>query len=55
MVAIDLSKQQTLDADAKAIQKINFAGNLKNNAVIFFINEEGRETVLDLPQRTIKL
>ena len=28
MIAIDLSKQQVLDADPKAIQQINFPGNL---------------------------
>ena len=28
MIAIDLSKQQTLDADLKSIQQINFTGNL---------------------------
>ena len=28
MITIDLSKQQTLDADPKAIQQINFAENL---------------------------
>ena len=28
MIAIDLSKQQGLDADPKAIQQINFTGNL---------------------------
>ena len=28
MIAIDLSKQQALDSDPKAIQKINFTGNL---------------------------
>ena len=28
MIAIDLSKQQTLDADPKSIQKINFTGSL---------------------------
>ena len=31
MIAIDLSKQQALDAYPKAIQQINFAGNLKGN------------------------
>ena len=31
MMAIDLSKQQALDADPKAIQKINFTGNLSGN------------------------
>ena len=28
MTTIDLSKQQALDADPKAIQQINFTGNL---------------------------
>ena len=28
-IGIDLSKQQALDADPKAIQKINFTGNLE--------------------------
>ena len=28
LMVIDLNKQQALDADTKAIQKINFAGNL---------------------------
>ena len=30
MIAIDLSKQQELDSDPKAIQQINFTGNLEN-------------------------
>ena len=28
MIAIDLSKQQALDADPRAIQQINFTANL---------------------------
>ena len=28
MIATDLSKQQTLEADLKAIQQISFTGNL---------------------------
>ena len=28
MIAIDLSKQQALDTDPRAIQQINFTGNL---------------------------
>ena len=31
MIAIDLTKQQALDDYPKAIQQINFAGNLKDN------------------------
>ena len=30
MIAIDLSKQQALDADRKAIQQINFTGNINH-------------------------
>ena len=39
MIAIDLSKQQALDADPKAIQQINFIGNLdgNNKRLMFFI------------------
>ena len=47
MIATDLSKQQALDADPKAIQQINFTENSDraNNTRIFFILEEVRETV----------
>ena len=55
MIAIGLSKQQALDADPKAIQQINFTGNLENTAVKFFINEESKETVLDFSQGTVKI
>ena len=37
MIAIDLSKQQALDADPKTIQQINFTGNLEQQAAIFLL------------------
>ena len=39
IIAIDLSKQQVLDSDPKAIQQINFTENLERcgNTAIFFI------------------
>ena len=42
MTEIYLSKQQALDADLKAKQKINFTGNLdgNDNRLLFFIDEE---------------
>ena len=48
MIAIDLRIQQALDADPKAIQKINFTGNLAPaaGATMFFIIKEGKEPVL---------
>ena len=32
MIAIDLSKQQALDVDLKAIQQFNYTGNLNRAA-----------------------
>ena len=57
MIAIYLSKQQALDADPKAMQQINFTGNLARaaGAIIFFIIEEAKETVLDFSQETVKM
>ena len=48
MIAIDLSKQQALDADPKAIQQINFTGNLDQagNTTMFFIIEEEKGTIV---------
>ena len=54
MIAIDLSKQQALDADPKAIQQINFTANLDRAGNMFFIVEEAKETVLDFSQGTVK-
>ena len=54
MIATDLSKQQALDADLKAIQQINFTGNLEQQATIFFIIEGAKETVLDFSEGTVK-
>ena len=44
MIAIDLSKQEELDTDPKAIQQINFTGNLDRGVTIFFVNKEEKET-----------
>ena len=57
MIAIDLSKQQALDADPKAIQQINFIANLDRAGYtrIYFILEEAKETVLDFSQGTVKV
>ena len=57
MVAVDLSKQQVLDADPRAIQQINFAANLDRagNTRVYFILEEPKETILDFSQGTVKV
>ena len=57
MIAIDLSKQQVLDTDPKAIQQINFTANLDQagNTTMFFIIGEVKETILSFSQRTVKV
>ena len=57
VLGIDLSKQQKLDADPKAIQQINFTGNLDRaeGLTMFFIIEEAKETVLDFSKGTVKV
>ena len=50
VIAIDLSIQEALGADLKAIQQINFTENLAQNPVanttMFFVTEEAKETIL---------
>ena len=57
MIAVDLSKQQALDADPRAIQQINFTANLDRagNTTVYFILEEAKETILDFSQGTVKV
>ena len=56
-IAIDLSKQQAINADPKAIQQINFTGNLHwaECARVFCIIEEAKETILDFSHGTVKV
>ena len=57
MIAIDLSKEQALDAGPREIQQINFTVNLDRagNTRIYFILEEAKETILDFSQGTVKV
>ena len=57
MIAVDLSKQQALDTDLRAIQQTNFTANLDRagNTRIYFILEEEKETILDFSQGTVKI
>ena len=55
MISIDLSKQQALDADPKAVRQNNFTSNLVNSAPILFIIDEAKEAVIDFSQGTVKL
>ena len=56
MVAVDLSKQQDLDADPKATQQIIFTANLvgDRNTRFHFILEEAKETVFEFHKESRK-
>ena len=57
LIATELSEQQKLDADPKAIQQIDFTGNLARaeGLRMYFTTEESKETVLDSSKRTVKV
>ena len=57
MIAVDLSKQQALNADPRAIQQSNFTANLDRagDTRFYFILEEAKETILDFSQGTVKV
>ena len=57
MIAVDLSKQQVLHADPKAIQQINFTANLDRagNTRLYFTLEEAKESVFEFSQGTVKV
>ena len=57
MIAIDLSKQQALYVDPKAIQQVNFTGNLDRGAgaIMFLITEKAKENRLRFFRRNCKI
>ena len=57
IIAVDLTKQQPLDADPRAIQQINFTANLDRagNTRVYFILKEAKETILEFSQGTVKI
>ena len=56
MIAIDLNKQQELDADPKTMQQIDFTGNIQDgNTTMFFIIEEAKETISNFSEGTVKV
>ena len=54
---MDSSKHETLDADPKAIQQINFTGHLNRaeGSTMFFIIQKTKETVLDFSVGAVKV
>ena len=59
LIAVDLSKQKSLDADLRAIQQIVFQGVVggANNTKIrlYTILEKSKETILEFAKGTVKV
>ena len=57
MIVADLTKQQTLDANPKAIQQINFTANLDRTGrtLFYFILEGAQETAFEFSEGTVKV
>ena len=59
LVAVDLSKQKTLDADSRAIQQIVFLGVVRgdeNKTIsLYTILEQSKETILAFYKGTAKV
>ena len=55
LVAVDLSKQEELDADPRAIQQIEFKYMLETNSTIYWVLEKSKETILEFYKGTVKV
>ena len=55
LVAVDLSKQKELDADPRAIQKIEFKYMLETNSTIYWVLEKSKETILEFYKGIVKV
>ena len=55
LIGADLSKQKALDADSRAIQLIIFTGRTNAGAMIYYILEQSKETMLQFSEGTTKV
>ena len=60
LIAADLNKQKSLDADSRAIQQIIFTGKIKatvanTRVIIYYILEQSKETILEFAKGTTKV
>ena len=54
LIAVDLSKEKKLDADPRAIQRIEFYGKLDINSQVCTVLEKSRQTVLSFTKEQQK-
>ena len=52
-VAVDLSKQEELDADPRAIQQTEFKYMLGTDSTIYWALEKSKETILEFYKGTV--
>ena len=60
LIAVDLSKQKTLDADSRVIQQVIITGEIKateanTNIIIFYILEKSKDTMLEFSKGITKV
>ena len=60
LIAVDLSKQKTLEADSRAIQQIIFTGKIKatgenTRVIIYYILEKSKEAILEFSKGNTKV
>ena len=55
IIAADLSKQKTLDAESRAIQQIIFTGKASVDVMIYYILNQSKETILEFAKGTTKV
>ena len=55
LVAVDLSTQNELDADPRAIQQIEFKYMLGANSTIYWVLGKSKETILEFYKGTVKV
>ena len=55
LIAADLSKQKTLDAQSRAIQQIIFTGKASVDVMIYYILNQSKETILEFAKGITKV
>ena len=55
IIAADLSKQKTLDAESRAIQQIIFTGKASVDVMIYYILNQSKETILEFAKGITKV
>ena len=55
LIAVDLSKQNELDANPRASQQIEFYGKLRTDSQVGTVLEKSKETVIEFSKGTAKV